>query len=84
MAAHHLLYTKFQSMVPSLSPLIMELENRALTHPDQLESLLNECHTAYFSVRRALLVPRVMEEIRGLQPGQSELIELVGFTEVLV
>lgn len=55
----------------------MELENRALSHPDQLESLLSECHAAYFSVRRALLVPRVMEEIRGLQPGQSELIELV-------
>ncbi|KAH7339666.1 Sec34-like family-domain-containing protein [Rhizoctonia solani] len=75
-AAHHLLYTKFQSLVPSLSPLVMELENRALSHPDQLESLLSECHTAYLSVRRALLVPRVMEEIRGLQPGQSELIEL--------
>ncbi|QRW08124.1 conserved oligomeric Golgi complex subunit 3 [Ceratobasidium sp. AG-Ba] len=75
-AAHHLLYTKFRSLVPSLSPLIMELENRALGHPDQLESLLSECHTAYFSVRRGLLVPRVMEEIRGLQPGQSELIEL--------
>lgn len=75
-AAHHLLYTKFQSLVPSLSPLVMELENRALSHPDQLESLLSECHAAYFSVRRALLVPRVMEEIRGLQPGQSELIEL--------
>ncbi|KAG8770420.1 Golgi transport complex subunit 3 [Ceratobasidium sp. 428] len=75
-AAHHLLYTKFQSLVPSLSPLIMELENRALAHTDQLESLLSECHATYFSVRRRLLVPRVMEEIRGLQPGQSELIEL--------
>ncbi|CAE6364070.1 unnamed protein product [Rhizoctonia solani] len=75
-AAHHLLYTKFQSLVPSISPLVMELENRAISHPDQLESLLSECHTAYFSVRRALLVPRVTEEIRGLQPGQSELIEL--------
>ncbi|KAF8757067.1 Sec34 protein [Rhizoctonia solani] len=65
-AAHHLLYTKFQSLVPSISPLVMELENRAISHPDQLESLLSECHTAYFSVRRALLVPRVTEEIRAI------------------
>ncbi|KDQ55621.1 hypothetical protein JAAARDRAFT_59617 [Jaapia argillacea MUCL 33604] len=75
-AQHHLLYTRFNSVSPQLSPLLGELERRARAHPAELSALLAECHTAYFGARRGLLVPRLVEEIRGLDPGRTELVEL--------
>jgi len=52
------------------------LERPAQSYPNELSALLAECHYAYFSTRQSLLVPRVMEEIRGLDPGRSDLVEL--------
>ncbi|KAH6906569.1 COG3 protein [Coprinopsis sp. MPI-PUGE-AT-0042] len=75
-AQGHLLYTRFRSVAKKVSPLLGELERRARSYPDELSSLLSECHSAYFSTRKALLVPRIMEEIRGLDPTRSELVEL--------
>lgn len=75
-AQNHLLYTRFRSVSPQLSPLLSELERRALTHPDELSSLLSECHVAYFSTRKSLLVGRLLEEIKGLDPTHTELVEL--------
>uniref|UniRef100_A0A8H7Y1U4 Conserved oligomeric Golgi complex subunit 3 n=1 Tax=Psilocybe cubensis TaxID=181762 RepID=A0A8H7Y1U4_PSICU len=75
-AQHHLLYTRFRSISTRVAPLLGELERRAQAYPDELSALLAECHTAYLATRKALLVPRVMEEIRGLDPGRSELVEL--------
>ncbi|CAA7260828.1 unnamed protein product [Cyclocybe aegerita] len=75
-AQHHLLYTRFLSVASRVSPLLSELERRAAAYPDELGALLGECRSAYFATRRALLVPRIMEEIRGLDPGRSELVEL--------
>ncbi|CAK5268613.1 unnamed protein product, partial [Mycena citricolor] len=75
-AQMHLLYTRFQSVSSQLAPLLGELERRAQTHPVELSALLAECHTAYFSTRKTLLVGRLMEEIRGLDPGRTELVEL--------
>ena len=57
--------------------LARRLEHRAQAHPDELSSLLSECHAAYFSTRKALLVPRILEEIKGLDPTRTELVELV-------
>ena len=37
----------------------------------------SKCHAAYFSARKGLLVPRLVEEIRGLDPARTELVELV-------
>ncbi|PFH50015.1 hypothetical protein AMATHDRAFT_4405 [Amanita thiersii Skay4041] len=71
----HLLYTRFRSVSAQLAPLLGELERRALAHPDELSALLNECHTAYFSTRKSLLVNRLMEEIKGLYPTRTELVE---------
>ncbi|KAJ7837718.1 Sec34-like family-domain-containing protein [Mycena leptocephala] len=65
-AQMHLLYTRFKSVSSQLSPLLGELERRAQAHPTELSALLTECHTAYFSVRKALLVGRLTEEIKGL------------------
>ncbi len=60
-----------------LAPLLNELERRSQAHPEELSSLLAECHTAYFSARKGLLVGRLTEEIRGLDPARTELVELV-------
>ena len=66
-AQYHLLNTRFKSV-----PWLGELERRARSYPDELSALLAECHFAYFSTRGSLLVPRVMEEIRG----RSDLVVL--------
>lgn len=75
-AQMHLLYTRFRSITSQLSPLLSELERRAEAHPDDLSALLSECHSAYFAARKNLLVGRLMEEIRGLDPAHTELVEL--------
>ncbi|KAF8557664.1 Sec34-domain-containing protein [Imleria badia] len=75
-AQMHLLYTRFRSVTPQLAPLLNELERRATAHPEELSALLSECHSAYFSARKTLLVGRLMEEIRGLDPTHTELVEL--------
>ncbi|KAJ7223524.1 Sec34-like family-domain-containing protein, partial [Mycena pura] len=75
-AQMHLLYTRFQSVSSQLSPLLGELERRAQAHPAELAALLTECHSAYFSTRKGLLVGRLTEEIKGLDPTRTELVEL--------
>ncbi|KAJ7467170.1 Sec34-like family-domain-containing protein [Mycena latifolia] len=75
-AQMHLLYTRFQSVSSQLAPLLGELERRAQAHPAELAALLAECHSAYFGVRKALLVGRLTEEIKGLDPSRTELVEL--------
>jgi hypothetical protein len=74
----HLLYTRFRSVSSQLAPLIAELERRARPHPEELSVLLSECHDAYFTARRSLLLSQVMQEIKGLDPARTELVELVG------
>lgn len=75
----HLLYTRFTTVAGQLAPLLGEFERRARTHPDELGSLLSECHAAYFGARKSLLVGRLTEQIRGLDPTRTELVELVSF-----
>ncbi|KAI0784704.1 Sec34-like family-domain-containing protein [Abortiporus biennis] len=75
-AQSHLLYTRFTTVSTQLAPLLAELERRAHAYPEELSSLLSECHTAYFASRKALLVGRLMEEIKGLDPAHTELVEL--------
>ncbi|OCH92045.1 Sec34-domain-containing protein [Obba rivulosa] len=75
-AQMHLLYTRFRSVSAQLAPLLAELERRAAAHPEELSALLTECHSAYFSARKSLLVNRIIEEIKGLDPTRTELVEL--------
>lgn len=77
---HHLLYTRFRSVATKISPLLGELERRARAYPEDLSGLLEECSTAYLAARRQLLTPRLIEEIRGLDPAKSDLVELVSFS----
>jgi len=73
----HLLYSKFASVSAQVSPLLSEMERRASSYPDELLSLLAECHTAYVTARRTLLGPQIAHEVKGMDPAHSELIELV-------
>ena len=75
-AEAHLLYTRFKSVSKKVAPLLGELERRAHSYPDELSALLSECHYYYFSMRKGLLMPRIIEEIKGLDPSRSELLEL--------
>ncbi|KAI0935438.1 hypothetical protein AcV7_003871 [Taiwanofungus camphoratus] len=75
-AQMHLLYTRFYTVSAQLSPLLAELELRASAHPEELSALLSECHSAYFAARKSLLIGRLLEDIRGLDPTRTELVEL--------
>ncbi|KAF7300708.1 RRM domain-containing protein [Mycena chlorophos] len=75
-AQTHLLYTRFRSITARLAPLLGDLERRAASHPAELSALLSECHSAYLSTRKSLLVGRLVQEIRGLDPERTELVEL--------
>ncbi|KAH9987020.1 Sec34-like family-domain-containing protein [Russula compacta] len=75
-AQMHLLYTRFITVAGQLAPLLAEFERRARAHPEELGALLSECHSAYFSARKNLLVSRLTEQIRGLDPTRTELVEL--------
>jgi conserved oligomeric Golgi complex subunit 3 len=69
----HLLYTRFTTVAGQLAPLFGEFERRAHSHPEELGALLSECHGVYFGARKNLLVSRLTEQIRGLDPTRTEL-----------
>ncbi|KZV93433.1 Sec34-domain-containing protein [Exidia glandulosa HHB12029] len=73
---HHLYYSKFTSVSNQLAPLLAEFERRAHAHPDELMALLTECHNAYFAARRSLLIAKITEEVKGLDPVGADLVEL--------
>lgn len=76
-AIQALVYTKFVTLASSVRPLLAELEERVLATPEELSALLAECHTAWISTRQSLLGTRVAEEIGRMDPGRSDLIDLV-------
>lgn len=76
-ALTHLLYPKFASVAAQVSPLLSEMERRASSYPDELLSLLAECHAAYVAARRTLLGPQITAEVKGMDPAHSDLVELV-------
>jgi conserved oligomeric Golgi complex subunit 3 len=53
-------------------------------YKDDLGNLMNECYTAYLSTRRALVIPRVREEIRVLDVGGGDLVELVSANRIFL
>jgi conserved oligomeric Golgi complex subunit 3 len=77
MSEEYLLYSKFATMATQVSPLLAEMERRAAAYPADLKSLLEECQTVYFAARKGLLTPRLTNEIKGFDPANSELVELV-------
>ncbi|OCF37934.1 hypothetical protein I316_00158 [Kwoniella heveanensis BCC8398] len=75
-AAQALLYTKFISLSGPVRPLLAELEARVSHNPDELTPLLAECHTAWVQTRQSLLGGRVAEEVAGMDPLGSDLVDL--------
>ncbi|KAK8854795.1 hypothetical protein IAR55_003534 [Kwoniella newhampshirensis] len=75
-ATQALIYTKFVSLSPSLRPLLAELEQRVSSNPDELTTLLTECHTAWVVTRQGLMGARVNEEIMRMNPTGSDLVDL--------
>ncbi|OWZ31050.1 hypothetical protein C343_03746 [Cryptococcus neoformans C23] len=75
-ATQAFIYTKFISLSATLRPLLAELEQRVISNPDELGSLLVECHTAYLTTRRNLMGQRVNAEIGRMDPGKSDLVDL--------
>ncbi|TFK17989.1 hypothetical protein FA15DRAFT_710296 [Coprinopsis marcescibilis] len=73
MAQMHLLCTRFRFVSNKVAPQLVELERRARSYPDELVA---ECHASYFSSRKALLLLKILEEIKGLDHTRSELVEL--------
>ncbi|KAH9967673.1 hypothetical protein BGW80DRAFT_1462175 [Lactifluus volemus] len=71
-----ILYTRFTTVTGRLAPLLGEFEIGAHSHPEELGALLSECHGAYFGARKNPLVSRQTEQIRGLDPTRTELVEL--------
>ena len=59
-----------------LRPLLAELERRVRSTPEDLSSLLNECHNAWMSTRLALMSGRVNEEVGRMDPANSDLVDL--------
>lgn len=76
-AAIALLYTKFTSFAFPLRPLLAELELRAAENPTELGSLLDDCHSAWISVRKSLISPRVEREVKRMEPATAGIIDLV-------
>lgn len=76
-ALNALLYTKFSSIEQMTRDLLLELEKRALTYPEEYGSLLQECFAAWFSARTQLLSPLLSEEVRRMAPQTTDLVRLV-------
>jgi hypothetical protein len=72
-----LLYAKFANIGARLRPLVYELEKRSLSEPQEYASLMAECYAAWFAVRNQLLAVPLAEEVRRMDPQNSELIKLV-------
>lgn len=75
-ALNALLYAKFSSLSNSTKVFTVELEKRALRNPDEYGSLLTDCITAWTGVRRQLLGPTIAEEVRRMDPSNSDLVKL--------
>lgn len=76
-ATEALLYTKFSNASDILRILIFELEKRSRTESAEYDSLLSECYTTWFTARQALLSASLAEEVRRMDPVNSDLIKLV-------
>jgi hypothetical protein len=78
-ASQGLIYTKFATLSHAIRPLIAELEQRVRSNPDELASLLGECHSAWVGTRQSLIGARVGEEVGRLDPVGSDLVDLVSW-----
>lgn len=76
-ALHALLYSKFRAVSQTVKTLLFELQKRAQAYPQEYGNLLQECFTNWFSLRTQLLAPNLAEEVRRMDPANTELVKLV-------
>ena len=81
-ALNALLYAKFSSISEISRSLLYELEKRANANPSEYGSLLQECFSNWFNVRTQLLAPSLAEEVRRMDPQNTDLVKLVSRTLV--
>ena len=74
---HALLYTKFGAVSTGSRRLLRELEKRAQAKPEEYGNLLQECFSVWFSLRTQLLAPNLAEEVRRMDPINTDLVKLV-------
>jgi hypothetical protein len=79
----HLLYTRLRSVSALLPPLLGRPERCANPHLEELSAILVECNYTYLSARKGLLVSQLLEEIKELDPGRTEPVELVRYYHFL-
>ncbi|GAA5929054.1 Golgi transport complex subunit COG3 [Sporobolomyces koalae] len=75
-ALYALLYQKFQSPSSSLRILLVELEKRAESDPNEYGALRAECFQVWFAARTQLLSPGLAQEVKRMDPNGTELIKL--------
>ncbi|KAI9203906.1 Sec34-like family-domain-containing protein [Polychytrium aggregatum] len=63
-------YVKFKTLAVSLKPLLSEIEIRCHGYKEY-HQLLADCHNAYFSVRRQLLSPYIMQQINEITSADN-------------
>jgi hypothetical protein len=77
-ALQALLYSKFDTSINKQTrSLLYELEKRALKNPEEYNSLLQECLASWFALRNTLLAPVLAEEVRRMDPANTDLVKLV-------
>lgn len=57
--------------------MILELEKRSRLEPAEYGALLQECYNTWFISRMSLLATPLAEEVRRMDPTNSDLIKLV-------
>lgn len=75
-ALNALLYAKFSAISETSRTLLYELEKRANANPAEYGSLLQECFANWFNVRTQLLAPNLAEEVRRMDPQNTDLVKL--------
>lgn len=76
-ALNALLYSKFSNLSTDTVTLLVELERRAQRNPREYGNLLQECFATWFTVRNQLLAPTLAEEVRRMDPQNTDLVKLV-------
>jgi len=66
-------YDKFHQEAPELQKLIREIEDRCSIYQEFVENI-NACYDAYFSVRKQLLTPIILNHIQSLSSPPNLLI----------
>ncbi|KAH9822631.1 Sec34-like family-domain-containing protein [Melampsora americana] len=75
-----LLYKKFENHLNELKPLLFELEKRSIKDSEEYLSILNECFSNWFSIRKNLLNSKIKTQIERISIENYQLKDLIKLT----